>query len=152
MKGLIGKAWDYLPISKGSKKPTREQLLSARPTRNENLRWFKEDGEVNLFIPRRKGRFGDLAGRLFRLPDEKQLVLDRVGSGVWELCDGVHNVKDILLYVQQRHKLSRREAEVSVSTYLKILAERALIGIRAAESKKANERSQKTRKTGSPTV
>ncbi len=152
MKGLIGKAWDYLPLAKGTKKPTREQLLSARPVRNDSLRWFKEDGEVKLFVPRRKGRFGDLAGRLFRLPDEKQLVLDRVGSGVWELCDGIHNVREILLYVQQRHKLSRREAEVSVSAYLKILAERALIGIRAAESKKANERTTKSRKTTSSSL
>ncbi|MEI6913638.1 MAG: PqqD family protein [Armatimonadota bacterium] len=152
MKGLIGKAWDYLPFATG-KKPSRDQLLAARPVRHEKLRWFKEDGEVNLFIPRKRGRFGDLAGRLFRLPDEKQLVLDRVGSGVWELCDGFHSVDEILLYVQRRHKLSRREVEVSVSAYLKILAERGLIGIKAAESKKANERAKiKDRKTGSPSV
>lgn len=84
--------------------------------------------------------------RLFRLPDEKRLQLDRVGSGVWELCDGFHDVQSILDYVQRRHKLTRREAEVSVSTYLKILAERRLIGLKAPESasRKAKCRSNNT--------
>lgn len=121
----------------GRARPTREDALKAVPVRNEQLRWFKENGEINLFIPRKKGKWGDFVARIFRLPDERQLVLDRVGTGVWELCDGYHSVESILDYVQRRHKLSRREAEVSVSAYLKILAERRLIGLKAADTKKA---------------
>ncbi len=79
------------------------------------------------------------------LPPEKHLVLDRVGSGVWELCDGFHSVESILDYIQRRHKLSRREAEVSVSAYLKILGQRRLIGLRAAETKSGKwKRKRKT--------
>lgn len=145
VKRPLSKALDFIPLAKGKKQPSREELLKSRPARNEALRWFKEDGEVNLFIPRRPGRFGDLAGKLFRLPPEKHLVLDRVGSGVWELCDGFHSVESILDYIQRRHKLSRREAEVSVSAYLKILGQRRLIGLRAAETKSGKwKRKRKT--------
>ncbi len=139
-----GSLWDFLPFAKGKHRPTRTEALAALPVRNDLIRWFKEDGEANLFIPRKKGRFGDLVGRVFRLPDDKQLVLDRVGSGVWELCDGFHSVERILDYVQRRHKLTRREAEVSVGTYLKILAERNLIGIKSGELK--NSKCAKTEK------
>jgi hypothetical protein len=141
-----GDLWGFLPFRRGRKKPTREEALKAIPVRNDLLRWYKEDGEVNLFIPRKRGGFAELVARVFRLPDEKRLQLDRVGSGVWELCDGYHDVQSILDYVQRRHKLTRREAEVSVSTYLKILAERRLIGLKAPESasRKAKCRSNNT--------
>ncbi len=127
--------WDFIPLARGKRRPAREDVLASRPERNSFLRWYKEEGEVNLFVPRKKGRFGDLVGRLFRLPDEKQVVLDRVGSGVWELCDGLHSVENILDFIQRRHKLSRREAEVSVSAYLKILAERRFIAVKQGEQK-----------------
>ncbi len=146
MRKPRGSVWEYLPLARGRKRPTREEALKAIPVRNDSLRWFIEGGEVNLFIPRKRGRFGDVVARLFRLPDEKALMLDRVGSGIWEMCDGYHSVERILDYVQRRHKLSRREAEVSVSTYLKILADRRLIGLKAAQ-----DRSKKAKCSQTPT-
>lgn len=135
MSQAKSKILEYIPFAKGKKKPTRQQALASIPVRNAALRWHNKDGEIHLFIPRKRSRVGDLITRLFRLPDEKQVNLDKVGSGVWELCDGNHSVEQILEYVQRRHKLSRREAEVSVSAYLKILADRRFIGILSPDRK-----------------
>ena len=82
-----------------------------------------------LSIPRRADRLGKLIGVVFRVPDFKDIVLDEVGSSVWELCDGKHDMGGIIAETSKTFKLNRREAEVSVTTYIKMLAERKLVGL-----------------------
>lgn len=135
MKHKLGKFGDFVPFVRGRRRPSRAEAMAAIPVRNDALRWFWEEEEVKVFIPRKKGPLGDILARMLRLPDEKPVVLDRVGSGIWDLCDGTHNVESLLMFVQRRHKLSRRETEVSVSAYLKILAERRLIAIKSPDTK-----------------
>ena len=55
--------------------------------------------------------------------------LDPIGSYVWRLCDGARPVRDIILEVADRYQLARREAEISVGHYLKVLGERGFIGM-----------------------
>jgi hypothetical protein len=51
-------------------------------------------------------------------------ALDEVGSFVWNLCDGEHPVSALVEALVERYKLGKREAEVSLTTYLKQLGKR----------------------------
>jgi len=126
----------YIPFKKRPQL-TREQAFAVRPMVNPLLTWSRnERDEVVLEIPIRQDRFGRILGRLFSTPKRKQLVLDEVGSTVWALCDGEHDVGFIVGELCRGYKLNQREAETSVTMYLKMLAERNLVGLKTAKPQK----------------
>ena len=71
------------------------------------------------------------------------MSLDEIGSLVWELCDGEHSVRHIVRALAERYKLHRKEAEVSVVAYLRMLAKKRFIAIAVLKSPE-----QKARDTG----
>jgi hypothetical protein len=119
----------YLPFLRKRPALTREQALRTRPIRNQLLKWKKgEEQEIRLLLPRRNDRIARALCWLFRAPEYKEIVLDEVGSDIWELCDGGRGVEAIVSAIAGKYKMTRRECETSVSMYLKMLAERNLIG------------------------
>ncbi len=116
-------------ISKFRKpKLRREQALQARPIRNPALKWTELDsGEVRIVLPRRKDATGKLLSVLFHIPKSRPVNLDVVGSRVWTLCDGEHTVADIAEALTDEHKLHRREAEVSLTEFLRMLGKRNMV-------------------------
>ena len=121
----------YIP-RKNRPQLTREQALAVRPLVNPLLVSKRnEKDEVVLEIPIRQDRVGKVLGRFFGTPKRKELVLDEVGSTVWGLCDGEHTVGFIVGEMCRKYKLNKREAETSVTMYLKMLAERNLVGLKA---------------------
>ena len=111
-------------------KITRQEILSAVPVRNSLVEWeTNEHEEVVLRVPRRQDRLGRLLHRVFVAPPFKQVVLDEVGSDVWQLCTGENNVDAIVKSLSKKYKLSRREVELSLASYLRTLAQRGLIGL-----------------------
>jgi len=109
---------------------TREQSLESVPVRNQAIEAEEtEDGEVRLVIPLRQTWWARLLSRLFYVPKTRRIALDEVGSFVWGLCDGKHNVRQIIQALCQRYRLHRKEAEVSVVAYLRQLARKGIIGI-----------------------
>jgi hypothetical protein len=123
----------------GKPKVSRAEVLASRPVRNPQIVWDREpiarevvtgdtDAAVALLkIPRRSDKFGNMVATIFRLPDFRKLELDEIGSDVWEMCDGVMSVDAITKKIVERYKLNRRQAETSVTAYLRMLAERRLI-------------------------
>jgi hypothetical protein len=137
-------------VERRQKRPSRAQVLASRPLRTPLVTWSRElrdenedpDGRaarVLLKVPRRADRFGDMIARLFRLPNHKRIELDEIGSEVWELCDGAHSVDAITRAICAHYRLNRRQGEASVTAYLKMLAERRLIGLKG-ESARSGER------------
>ncbi len=119
----------------------RRELLKSKPVRNERLDWEKmDDGEVMLSIPRRRSWWINLVARVFYVPTKRTVVLDAIGSQVWNLCDGQKTVEYVITSLQKIHKLDQKEAEVSTLTYLKQLAEKGLIGFAVTRSKKGEKR------------
>ena len=109
---------------------TREQSLSSIPIRNELIEVERgDDGEVRLVIPRREDWWVRTATRFFYVPKKRRITLDEIGSVVWDLCDGKNHVRDIIRALAERYKLHRKEAEVSVVAYLRMLAKRRLIAV-----------------------
>ena len=123
----------------GAEKPTttRAQVLTAYPIRNSAVEWQrgegKNEGLVLLKIPRRPGRFANLTAKMLRMPDSRGLELDEIGTDVWELCDGQHTIEQVTVAIVTKYKLNRRQAEASVTVYLKRLAERRLVALRTGD-------------------
>ncbi|MBS7628053.1 PqqD family protein [Candidatus Bathyarchaeota archaeon] len=118
---------------------TREQFLQLVPLRNPALKWKRyRSGEVYIILegPRRPARRG-IASKLFPVassPRTKRIILDKIGSFVWELCDGNNTIDDIITKLSEAHKLTRREAEIPLRAYLQTLAKRGFIGVLPKEA------------------
>jgi hypothetical protein len=72
-------------------------------------------------------------GRGERPPLRRKVQLDALGTQVWGLIDGRRSVGEIVAVFGEAHKLPHREAELSVTTFLRMLGKRGLVGMRAAE-------------------
>ena len=106
----------------------RSKVLKAFPLRNQLITWEMDDkGEASLVIPQ-KGKFWvKLTSKIFMLPDKRVVVLDSIGAFVWERCDGEHTISQIIKALQNKHQLTRKEAETSLFTFIKMLGKRNFI-------------------------
>jgi len=121
-----------LSLRRKKEKPSlaREQLLISRPVRNPYLKWErKEGGEVVISVPRDRSKRANVLSKFVSLPDYRQVQLDRVGAEVWLNCDGSKTFGQIMDLLQEKHKLSRREAEVSLSLYTRKLMEKKFLAL-----------------------
>ncbi len=67
--------------------------------------------------------------RLFAVPCVAELLLDEIGSKVVRRMDGRITVAQLIGYVAEEFKLSRKEAEVALLKYLDSLGRRNLVGL-----------------------
>jgi hypothetical protein len=59
----------------------------------------------------------------------KKLQLDAMGTSVWDLVDGKRSVRMIVQTFAKTHRLENREAEVSVTSFIRQLGQRGLLGL-----------------------
>ena len=124
------------------KKPSlpRSEMLTLRPQRNPVIQWVPKPlpegeeaeaarGGVVLTVPRREETpWGKWMTRLLSLPNTKTIELDEFGGQVWEQCDGTRSVEQLVQFTCARYKLNRRQGEVSVVQFMRMLAQRRLVG------------------------
>lgn len=132
-----------LLIGKGKSKLTRQQSLAARPEHRVDATIEPaDDGGARLIVKLRGGGGGAGAGGgwrrwLLRLPEgaRKTFELDALGLLVWNLCDGKHNVQQIIRRLAKQHQLNLRQAEVATLAFLATLTRKGLIGMPIAKKK-----------------
>jgi len=82
--------------SKQIRKPTVEEFLEFIPKWRE-FPWSADvDGLVHITVPKFQSKLGQHLCRLVRKKNEFQADMDRLGSFVWQRCDGKTSVKEIL--------------------------------------------------------
>jgi hypothetical protein len=142
MTSIAKKLSGFFPFIGGKPQVTRQEQLDARPIRNTLVTWEKSDAEITLFIPVQRQKRIEFLAKLLKVPEsDRQIQLDEVGSTVWELCDGEHDLNTMINVLTKEYKLSRREAEVSIREFLKMLAQRNLIGLLVGGGKSAKRKS-----------
>ena len=115
--------------TKNKPKLSREAMLDSRPARNDLLEWEKtDDGEVQVKIARQDTWKIRLLSKLFYIPKQRKITLDELGSEVWSMCNGSTTVAQMIEALSAKYQLNRKEAEVSLLTYLKTLGEKRFIG------------------------
>ncbi|MBM4080795.1 MAG: PqqD family protein [Planctomycetes bacterium] len=123
---------------------SREESLQAIPAHNPAVKANRDDGGiVRLAIPRRKVWWVNLLAKIVYVPDERRIVLDEIGSEVWAMCDGRLTVRGMIDKFSQKYKLNRKEAEVSMVTYLKQLAQKGIILVEVPSRMSAQGKSAK---------
>lgn len=128
-----------MPLFKREKQPKAppvplELILASIPVKNPAIAWEKnERGEVVIKIKLEPSRPGLFSG-FVKEPQEKKIVLDAMGSYVWEQIDGQKSINEIADLLAQRFKFHKREAQMSLLAYVQMLAERGLVTLLAPTS------------------
>ena len=124
-------------FKKTPKGPTisRSEALGRIPVKNRQVSENRlESGEIVISYPVTvRSFFSGLAKRFGGQEVQtqiKKLQLDELGSFVWILMDGKRSVRQLIQLFAETHQLESREAEVSVTQFLRELGRRGLIGMR----------------------
>ena len=104
-------------------------MLDSRPTRNDLITWEKNDnGEARITVERQDSWKIRMLSKVFYIPRQRTITLDEVGSVVWQMCNGRTTVAQMIEDLRKKYKLDRKEAEVSLLSYLKTLGQKRFIG------------------------
>jgi hypothetical protein len=124
-------------FKKRPKGPTisRAEALNRIPVKNRQITENRlETGEVIIHYPvTMRPFFAGLAKRFGGQEAQiqiKKLQLDELGTLVWNLIDGERSVRQVVKMFAATHRLESREAEVSVTQFIRELGRRGLIGMR----------------------
>lgn len=114
---------------------SRADALRCIPVKNSQVSEEpQEGGEVILAYPITvRPWFAGLVKRFGGNEDGtrlKKLQLDSLGTDVWMLLDGKRSVQSIVAEFAQKHQLHPKEAEVSVTQFLRQLGKHGIIGLR----------------------
>ena len=114
---------------------TRDESLSYKPAKNQHISETRLDtGEVIIEYPVAvRPLIAAVARRLGKtqnLTQTRKLQLDALGTSVWDLIDGRHTVRRMINIFAETHRLEKREAEVSVTQFIRELGRRGLLGLR----------------------
>lgn len=113
---------------------SRKQALNSTPVKNSEVIEMRLDsGEVLLTYPVALRPWMASLVRYMGGPTEnirtRKLQLDTLGTSVWDLINGNRSVVQIVRHFSKTHRISLKEAEVSVTRFLRDLGQRGLIGI-----------------------
>jgi len=114
---------------------TRRDALKYRPVKNIQVREeVLESGVMLLSYPVTMRPWLARLARRLGGPEEpvrfRKLQLDELGTAVWHLLDGNRTVRQVIRVFAKAHQLHRREAETSVSQFLRTLGKRGIIGLK----------------------
>ena len=114
---------------------TKNDALLCIPEKNALVKErLLDSGDLILSYPAMvKPLFIKIQKLLRRTPDtsfKRKIQLDALGIDVWSLLDGKKNVKTIISEFAALNTLNYKEAEISVTLFLRLLGERGLIGIK----------------------
>ncbi len=114
---------------------SRAKALAYTPVKSRDISETRlETGKVVLEYPLTvRPLIAAVAKRLGRSQDlvqqTKKLQLDVLGTSVWDLVDGSRSVRQIIQIFAETHRLENREAEVSVTRFIRELGQRGLLGL-----------------------
>ena len=113
---------------------SRTEALEYTPVKSREISQIRlESGEVVIEYPLIvRPWITAVAKRLGGLQNQKQtkkLQLDAMGTSVWDLVDGQRSVRMIIQIFAKAHRLENREAEVSVTSFIRQLGQRGLLGL-----------------------
>jgi hypothetical protein len=113
---------------------SRSAALACRPVKHPRISdETLAAGVVRVSFPLRpRPWIAGIARRFGNRPETpviKRLDLDEMGSAAWRLIDGRRTVAEIIQAFSSEYQLHPREAEVSVTLFIRELGKRGIIGL-----------------------
>lgn len=130
---------------------SRTDALKCRPVKHPRIsEETLEAGVVLVSYPlRTRPWIARIARRLDPGPEKpviKKLQLDEMGSAAWRLIDGRRTVARIIREFRDVYQLHHKEAEVSVTLFIRELGKRGIIGLNpGTESEPESENGSENR-------
>lgn len=119
------------PVAPTAEAISWRKTLEAIPLRN-TAAGVREDAEGHRLITVAKIKPWYIVppiSWIVKIPDTSTMQLDRLGSEVWELCDGKHTVENVVESFAANHGLTFHEARAAVSTYFKLLMQKGALAM-----------------------
>ena len=108
---------------------SRQDMLASVPRVNPAVRLTELDtGRLMVVYEKAGNRALRWLRKAFAIPEMSELVLDEAGTKVARQLDGKRTVAEIIAYVASEFRLSRKESEVAVLSYMDTLGRRGLVG------------------------
>lgn len=124
---------------------TREQALACRPVKCPLVEEELSEELVRLCYPLSlKPWFAQIASRIGvwdNSPRIKRLELDAMGTRAWRLMDGRRSVRQVIDAMAEAYGMQPREAELSVSAFIKDLGRRGLVALHEGQSPQSKKSS-----------
>lgn len=110
-------------------------LLRSRPVRNASARVATRDADrVTVYIRQKRPAFMvPPLSWIVPFKRERPAVLDKIGTLLWNQCDGERSVEQVVDSFRSRYGLTFHESRAAVTAYLKLLTERGAIAIATQE-------------------
>lgn len=114
---------------------SRSEALDMVPVRNDAVEETPLDGGLvrlayPLAIKPWFGRLAEKVGMWDQKPMVKRVELDEMGTFVWTRIDGERSVRGIAAEFTEAYGVQPREAELAVTTFIKNIGQRGIIGLR----------------------
>jgi len=113
----------------------RTEALAMVPVKNEAVTEEAVPGGLiqlayPLAIKPWFGRLAEKVGMWDKRPMTKTVELDEMGTFVWQRIDGQRSVKLIAQLFATHYEVQPREAELSVTAFIKTIGQRGIIGLK----------------------
>jgi|YelNatPaOPRAMG01_1025707.scaffolds.fasta_scaffold47024_3 hypothetical protein len=104
-----------------------ERFAKSVPVVNPILK-FEEDsnGLITIVVPLSKSSW---LGKVVDTPESKKVKLDEIGSKVWKRFDGKTDISAITEWMKKEFMITQREAEISLSLFIRKLMEKRFIAL-----------------------
>ena len=100
--------------------PKMQRLISLYPVRNK-VTWEDNSGNVVLIYPKNFTKFESWLHKKIGGPDMIRRPLDEVGSKIWLMCDGKHNISTICAELDEQYHEEIEPVLDRVVKFLEIL-------------------------------
>ncbi len=119
------------PFSKpGAPLPSRKSLLAAIPLKNPAVR--------ETVLTPKSNHLGAstlrLTAPLAHANRKKSFDLDELGAFVWQSADGTKSVEHLIRHFAEEKRITLRESEVAVLSFLKTLTRKNLLALNIRKS------------------
>lgn len=112
---------------KNNKKFDREDAMKAVPVKAPVIKTERKDDKVYITVEFERPGWQRALGADRKC--QRTFGLDKYGQEVYELCNGKNTVEKNVRRFAKHHHLSIPEAEMSVTTFLKTLMKKGLVGM-----------------------
>jgi hypothetical protein len=122
---------DARPALKRPKQVSTEDVLRAQVHRNRAMEVKdRRNGTCLVEVPLRRPRWMvPPISWVLPFSSRRRVELDALGTSVLKLCEGRRTVEEIIEKFAADHKLSFREAQLSVTRFLEMLSQRGIVAI-----------------------
>ena len=108
---------------------TKNDILGSIPFRTDNdeVKWVYENEIIIITYPKKFGKIEKWLQNRIGGPEEVRRPLDKYSSYIWEICDGVNTVGEIILKFDGKFGEEVAPASERVQIFLKTLLNLNLI-------------------------